>query len=67
MKKVEERYYCDSCGKECKHTPQYVFSRVIYSKIKDVQMDLCNECRDKVAYMTYPGIANYFKIITLNK
>ena len=30
-------------------------------------MDLCNECRDKVAYMTYPGIANYFKIITLNK
>ena len=52
MKKIEERYYCDSCGKECEHTPQYVFSRVIYSEIKDVQMDLCNECRYKVAYMT---------------
>lgn len=63
MKKVEERYYCDSCGKECMHTPQYVFPWLTQSGAKDVQMDLCNECRDKVACMTFSGIANYFKIL----
>ncbi len=63
MKKVEEKYYCDSCRKECKHTPQYVFPWLTESGIKDFQMDLCNECRDKVAWMTFSGIANYFKIL----
>lgn len=63
MKKVEERYYCDFCGKECKHTPQYVFPWLTQSVARDVQMDLCNECRDKVACMTFSGIANYFKIL----
>ena len=63
MKKVEERYYCDTCGKECQHTPQYVFPWLTQSVAKDVQMDLCNECRDKVACMTFSGIANYFKFL----
>lgn len=24
MKKVEEKYYCNLCCKECEHTPDYV-------------------------------------------
>ena len=67
MKKVEERYYCDICGKECEHTPDYVLPELFTGAFQNVQMDLCNECRYKVAYMTYSGIANYFKITTLNK
>lgn len=54
MKKVEEKYFCDLCGKECEHTPDYVLPELSVGSYQNVavssrQKDLCNECKKEVA------------------
>lgn len=56
MKKVEEKYYCDLCGKECEHTPDYVLPELFTGAFQNVttnskQKDLCPECEKEVAYI----------------
>ena len=36
MKKVEEKYYCDLCGKECEHTPDYVLPELSVGSFQSV-------------------------------
>ena len=40
MKKVEEKYYCDLCGKECEHTPDYVYRNCLLGLFKVQQLIL---------------------------
>lgn len=54
MKKVEEKYYCDLCGKECEHTPDYVLPELSVGSFQSVttnykQKDLCPECEKEIA------------------
>lgn len=54
MKKVEEKYYCDLCGKECEHTPDYVLPELFTGAFQNVttnpkQKDLCPECAKEIA------------------
>lgn len=54
MKKVEEKYYCDLCGKECEHTPNYVLPELSVGSFQNVtpnskQKDLCHEREKEVA------------------
>lgn len=54
MKKVEEKYYCDLCGKECEHTSDYVLPELFTGafqnvKVNSVQKDLCPECAKEIA------------------
>ena len=54
MKKVEEKYYCDLCGKECEHTPDYVLPELFGGSFQNAttnskQKDLCHECDKEVA------------------
>lgn len=54
MKKVEEKYYCDLCGKECEHTADYVLPELFTGafqnvKVNSVQKDLCPECAKEIA------------------
>lgn len=39
MKKIKQidTYYCDYCGKECEHTPQYVFP-----SLEETTVDACS-------------------------
>lgn len=54
MKKVEEKYFCDLCGKECEHTPGYVLPELSVGSYQNAavnsrQKDLCPECEKEVA------------------
>lgn len=56
MKKVEEKYHCDLCGKECEHTPDYVLPELSVGSFQSVttnskQKDLCLKCEKEVAYI----------------
>lgn len=64
MKKIKQidTYYCDYCGKECEHTPEFVLpSRATtYAKnttgakvlsfdyVEPAQKDICPKCQKKV-------------------
>jgi len=68
MKKIEqiENYYCDYCGKECEHTPEYIIptEEKFYAKMDGLtvahfetgnivpeQKDICPECKRKIAML----------------
>lgn len=61
MKKTKQidTYYCDYCGKECEHTPEFVlpekaledflFSESLrFKSIKPKQKDICPDCQEKI-------------------
>lgn len=53
MKKTKtiDTYYCDYCGKECEHTPEYVLPEYKFIdetkslKTIPVQKDICENCK----------------------
>lgn len=61
MKKTKQinTYYCDYCGKECEHTPEFVLPDItvpIENRgcriIKPEQKDICPECQKQIAKLT---------------
>lgn len=57
MKRTKQidAYYCDYCGKECEHTPEFVLPVLFPSEergrrtINPVKKDVCPECQKKIA------------------
>lgn len=61
MKKTKQidTYYCDYCGIECEHTPEFVIpemkledflfpNSLKFKVIKAKQKDICSECQKKI-------------------
>lgn len=61
MKKIKQidTYYCDYCGIECEHTPEFVLPEMEledflvpnsfkFKVIKAKQKDICPECQKKI-------------------